>query len=70
MKYYVVEIASGDANISGKAIYEYDSETAAVAAYHGKLSTAMKSDMYASDLVIVIDEAGRVIKREYYLAEE
>lgn len=68
MKYYVIEIATGDEKIQGKGIYEYDSEKGAVATFHSKLGTAMKSELYTSDLLIVIDENGKVIKREKYVA--
>ena len=68
MKYFVIEIASGDAKIAGKGIYEHDSEKAAVASFHSKLGTAMKSDLYTADLILAIDEHGKVIKREDYRA--
>lgn len=68
MKYYVIEIAEGDAKISGKGIYEYDNEKSAVASFHSKLGTAMKSDLYKSELIMVVDSDGKVIKREKYTA--
>ena len=68
MKYYVIEIATGDDKIKGFAIYEKETEKEAVALFHQKLSTAMKSELYVSDLLIVIDEDGKVIKREKYVA--
>lgn len=71
MKFYVIEIATGDAKIAGKGIYEYtgeDAEKAAVATFHSKLGVAMKSDLYESDLLMVIDDSGKVIKREKYTA--
>lgn len=68
MKYYVIEIAEGDAKISGKGIYEYDNEKSAVASFHSKLGTAMKSDLYKSELIMVVDFDGKVIKREKYTA--
>lgn len=66
MTYYLVEISTGDAKVAGKAVYEYDNEKNAIANFHGKLSTAMKSDLYESELVMVVDENGRVIKQEKY----
>ena len=42
MKYYVIEISTGDDRIEGKGIYEYDNEKSAVATFHSKLGTAMK----------------------------
>lgn len=66
MKYFVVEISEGDAKIAGKGIYEYATERDAIASFHQKLATAMRSDLYTSDLVMVIDNYGSVQKREYY----
>lgn len=67
MKFYVIEISTGAASISGKAIYEYASEHEAVATFHQKLGTAMKSDLYESELLIVVDADGKVVKREKYV---
>lgn len=66
MMYYVIEIATGDDKIKGKSIYEYATEHEAVATFHSKLGTAMKSALYESDLIMVIDSDGKVIKREKY----
>lgn len=68
MKYYVVEIATGETSVAGKGIYEYDTANAAIATFHQKLSTAMKSELFTSDLVMVIDGNGSVIKCEKYTA--
>lgn len=68
-KFYVMEIATGDASVAGKAIYEYESLRLAEAAFHQKLSTAMKSDLYETELVMVINNIGGVEKYEYYKAE-
>lgn len=67
--FFVIEIATGDAKIAGKGIYAYETEKDAVASFHAKLGTAMKSALYTSDLVMVIDADGKVIKREKYMAE-
>lgn len=68
MKYYVLEIAEGDAKIAGKGVYEYATEKEAVASFHSKLGIAMKSAMYTSELIMVLDQDGKVIKREKYTA--
>lgn len=68
MKYYVIEIATGDSKIEGKSIYEYATEKEAVASFHKKLGTAGGSSLYASDLVMVVNSEGTVIKRELYVA--
>lgn len=66
--YFVIEIATGDAKIAGKAIYGYETEKEAIAVFHQKLSTAMKSELYTSSLVMVVDGEGKVLKREKYNA--
>lgn len=68
MKFYVIEIAEGDPSVKGFAIYEKSTEKEAVALFHQKLSTAMRSELYTSDLLMVIDADGKVIKREKYTA--
>lgn len=66
MKYYLIEISAGDARIAGKAIYEYQTMNEAVASFHSKIGTAMKSDLYKSELVIVIDDKGNVCETNCY----
>lgn len=70
MNYYVIEISTGDPQIQGRAIYGYETEREAVATFHQKLSTAMKSAMFETELVIVLDAEGRVVKREKFFAAE
>lgn len=65
-KYYVIEISVGNTKIAGKAIYEYATEQEAVAMFHKKLGTAGSSDLYESDLVMVIDDNGAIIRSEKY----
>jgi len=64
--YYVIEISNGDPKIEGKAIYQYDTIEAAVGAFHSKLGAAMKSDLYTSELVLVIGADGEVMRAEKY----
>lgn len=66
--FFVIEIADGDEKIKGKGIYAYEEEKQAIASFHSKLGTAMKSELYISDLVMVIDASGKVLKREKYNA--
>lgn len=70
MQYQVIEIAEGDARVAGSAIYKPTIKKAAIAQFHKKLGTAMNSDLYTRDLVMVIDRNGRVVKREVYDAAE
>lgn len=69
MKYFVIEISTGDSKIAGKGVYEYETLNDAVAMFHKKLGTAMGSELYTSDLVMVIDGNGAVYKSEKYVAE-
>lgn len=66
MKYYVIEIATGDSKISGRAVYEYSTETEAIATFHSKMGAAMKSSLYMSEMLMVIDDNGVVIAREKF----
>lgn len=68
MNYYVLEISEGDAKIAGKSVYSYETEHDAVASFHSKLGTAMKSALYTSELIMVLDADGKVVKREKYVA--
>jgi len=67
-KFYVIEISNGDERIQGKGVYEYTTQNQAVATFHQKIATAMKSDLYTSELVMVIDDTGAVFKTERYIA--
>lgn len=65
--YYLIEIATGDAKVAGKGVYEYTTENEAVASFHSKMGSAMKSELFDSELLMVIDDNGTVIKREKYV---
>lgn len=69
MKYYLIEIAEGDLKIAGKAIYEYKTRNEAIANFHAKLANAMKSDLYTSEQVMVINSANGVEMSEKYVAD-
>lgn len=66
MKYYVIEIAEGDAKIKGKGIYEYEDKMLALASFHSKLGTAMKSDLYASEQIMVVDSNNGIIAMDRF----
>lgn len=70
MKFYLIEIATGDEKIAGKAVYEYATLNEAVANFHSKLGSAMKSDLYESELVMVINSEGGVHKSEKFIKDE
>lgn len=64
--YYVLEISTGDSKIAGKAVYQYSTLDEATAVFHSKLGTAMKSDLYETELVLVIGADGEVMRSEKY----
>lgn len=66
--YFLIEIAEGDSKVAGYAVYGYDTEKEAVAVFHQKLASAMKSELFTSELLIVTDAEGKVLKREKYTA--
>lgn len=64
--YYLIEISTGDSKIAGKSIYTYADYNDAIGTFHTKLGNAMKSDLFTSELVMVIDDYGTVLKVERY----
>lgn len=60
-KYYLIEIADGDAKIAGKSIYEYTDQTLAIANFHSKLGAAMKSDLFTHEQLMVIDSFNNIL---------
>ena len=69
MKFYLIEISEGDAKIAGKAIYECETRSEAIANFHTKLGSAMSSELYASEQVIVINSENGIEAEEKYVAE-
>lgn len=70
MKFYVIEIATGDKKIEGKGIYEYESKEKALANYHKKLGIAMDSELYKTDLVMAIAGNGDVYATESFVNDK
>lgn len=68
--FYLIEIAHGDSKIEGKGIYTYESQREAMANFHSKLGVAMKSDLYTSDVLVVINQMGDTIAKECYVAPQ
>lgn len=66
--FYVLEISNGDSKIKGKGVYEYATLNEAIGAFHKRLGTAMGSDLYTDDLVMVIGADGAVYRSEKYIA--
>ena len=69
MKYYLIEIADGDNKIKCKGVYEYNTKNEAMANFHKKLGTAMGSELYTSELIMVVSSDGNLIAIEKYVAE-
>lgn len=66
MKFYVIEIAEGDEKIKGVGAYAYESRDLAIAAFHQKMSTAMKSDLYTREQLLVVDENNVIYRQEVF----
>lgn len=66
MKYFLIEIAEGDAKIKGKGIYEYATRNEAIANFHTKMGNAMKSPLFAREQLIVINSANGVEVAEVF----
>ncbi len=69
MKYYLIQISEGDAKIKGKAIYDYEDRTLAIADFHSKLGTAMKSELYTKSQLLVLNSAGGIEAQEIFERE-
>lgn len=66
--FYLIEISTGDSKIAGKSIYEFETENEAEANFHSKLGSAMKSPLFATELLMVVDENGKVLQRKKHVA--
>lgn len=64
--YYVLEVSTGDSKIAGKSVYQYGTITEAVATFHSKLGAAMKSELFETELIMVIEDNGSVVCSEKY----
>lgn len=68
--YYLVEITTYvNSTPDAYAVYAHDSMDGAVAAFHQKMSGAMRNENYASELCIVIDGMGDMYKKEYWVRQ-
>lgn len=73
-KFYVTEFVEGDPKVAGISCATFTNtnmdkaKAAAVASWHKRLGIAGASDLYDSDLCMVIDSAdGTIVKREKYV---
>lgn len=68
--YYLVEITTYNNGTSdAHAVYAYDNEDGAVAAFHQKMSGAMRNENYASELCIVFDSFGAMHRSEHWVRQ-
>ena len=68
--FFVFEASTGDAAIAGNAVYSYSTFDEAVATFHSKMGTAMKSLMYTTELLVVMDDNGAVHRTEKFTRPE
>lgn len=73
MKFYVVEITTyNDGTPDAKGVYEYEdlddkaAETKAMASYHKKMGGAMDNEKYETELIIVSNSIGGILKVDYF----
>lgn len=67
MKYYVIEITTyNNGTADSKGIYEYESKQDAIATFHSKMGSAMKTATYATELLLVISEEGSTVRMERF----
>ena len=64
--FYVIEVSTGDAAIAGRAIYAYATLDEAVATWHSKMGSAMKSDKFETELLVVMDDNGAEYRVEKF----
>lgn len=70
MKFYLVEITTYEDGIpTATGIYAYDNEIDAVANFHSKMGGAMKNANYATELLIVLNENGGIVKDEQFIRD-
>ena len=68
--FYLVEITTYvNSTPDAYAVYSYDSMDGAVAAFHQKMSGAMRNENYASELCIVIDSFGATRRSEHWVRQ-
>lgn len=63
--YYLIKVTTEDAQ-NTQVIFAYDTEKAALMAYHQELAGAMAYDTVKTCLCMLIDDLGRVLTQEKY----
>lgn len=68
MNYYLIELTTyADGTNPSRSIYGAYSELEAKANFHQKMGGAMKNANYATELLMVISEAGNIVMNEYFV---
>lgn len=66
--FYLVEITTyNNGTKDAFGVYAHDTENGAVAAFHQKLSGAMRNETYQTELCLVIDANGTVRRYEKWV---
>lgn len=67
MKYYLIEVTTyTDSDKEDKGMYSYESYNDALASFYTKIGGLMKKDNTASELVVIIDTNGNVLRSDKY----
>lgn len=61
MKYFLIENATGDSKVAGKAMYDYNTKNEVASMFHKKLGTAMGSELYTTESLIALDEQMNIV---------
>lgn len=63
--FYLIELVTyNNGTADSKGIYNYDTEELAIANFHSKLGGAMKNATYESELLVVMNDDGGIIRDE------
>lgn len=65
--FYLIEVTNyNNGTAEAKAIYPYETEDEAISKWHSKMGGAMSNATYETELLIVINSVGAVIRSEYW----
>lgn len=68
MKYYLMEVTTyTDKETEEKALYAYDTYNEALSPFHTKMGGLMKRENTNSELLVIIDDYGNVMRSEKYV---
>lgn len=65
--FYLIEVTNyNNDTAESKAIYSYQTEDEAVSKWHTKMGGAMSNETYDTELLIVVNSVGAVIRSDYW----